>query len=193
MKQMKKIVLTHIPPAVEQALMEHLRPFESFEVETAAADLSAADPDLVIAGAPVSLPGCPVLALSFDRPHRLGDLLRQVGQMMAQPVLYIDDIPIGAYLFQPQKRTLARAGGDSIALTDREADMLAYLVRRRGRPVSRDMLLRDVWQYQEGVDTHTLETHIYRLRQKMEDTADAPGLLLTVEGGYTLHFPEASS
>jgi DNA-binding response OmpR family regulator len=82
--------------------------------------------------------------------------------------------------------------GEDIALTDREVDILAYLVRHRQAPVSRDMLLKNVWQYQEGVDTHTLETHIYRLRQKIEASADEPRLLLTVEGGYRLHLPETA-
>ena len=189
---MKKIVLMQIPGAVQQALMEHLGFLEGFEtvcLEKDTGDLAAQDPDLVIAGVPVHIPGCPVLQLNFARPQRLGALLRQTGQMLAQPVLYIDDIVLGDYVFKPQEKVLSREGAEDIALTDREVDILAYLARRRA-PVSRDTLLKNVWQYQEGVDTHTLETHIYRLRQKIEVSAEEPRLLLTVGSGYCLHLPE---
>ena len=125
-------------------------------------------------------------ATAQSAPPRYG----LIGQMIAQPVLYIDDIAIGDYTFKPQERSLVRKTGEAVALTDREADILAYLVRHRHAPVSRDALLKNVWQYQEGVDTHTLETHIYRLRQKIESSAADPRILLTVEGGYRLHLPE---
>lgn len=203
MKHMRKIILHHLPPAVEQALREHLGALDGFSIISAEknmADIAAQDPDLIITGAPVSAPGCPVLQLSFARPQAFGTLLRQIGQMLAQPVLYIDDITVGDYIFRPQEKALVREGGakegakggDDISLTDREVDILAYLVRHRQAPVSRDMLLKNVWQYGEGVDTHTLETHIYRLRQKIEASADEPRLLLTVEGGYRLHLPETA-
>lgn len=194
MGHMKKIVLMQVPAVVEQALMEHLEPpgdFEIVSMEKVTGDPAAENPDLVIAGADVRVPGCPVLHLSFMKPQKLGALLRQTGQMLAQPVLYIDDIVLGGYIFKPQEKVLSREGAEDIALTDREVDILAYLVRRHA-PVSRDMLLKNVWQYQEGVDTHTLETHIYRLRQKMEVSAEEPRLLLTVEGGYCLHLPETA-
>ena len=195
MKHMKKIFLTQIPAAVEQALMEHLGSMESFDIISAEKDtreIINEDPDLVITGGAVTVPGCPVLHLSFARTQKLGTLLRQIGQMLAQPVLYIDDIALGDYIFKPQEKALAREDGEDIALTDREVDILAYLVRHRQSPVSREMLLKNVWQYQEGVDTHTLETHIYRLRQKIEASADEPCMLLTVEGGYRLHLPETA-
>jgi len=195
MGHMKRIILTQIPAAVEQALMEHLGLIENFDIISAGKeirDISAQDPDLVITGAAVTVPGCPVQQLSFARTLRLGALLRQTGQMLAQPILYIDDIALGDYIFRPQEKALAREGAEDIALTDREVDILAYLVRHHQVPVSREALLKNVWQYQEGVDTHTLETHIYRLRQKMEASAEEPRLLLTVEGGYRLHLPETA-
>jgi DNA-binding winged helix-turn-helix (wHTH) protein len=196
MRHMKKIIVTQIPAAVEQALMEHLGAskgdFDIVCVEKGTRDISAEDPDLVITGGAESVPGCPVLQLTFAHTQKLGTLLRQIGQMLAQPVLYIDDIAIGDYVFKPQEKSLAREEEEDITLTDREVDILAYLVRHRQAPVSREMLLKNVWQYQEGVDTHTLETHIYRLRQKIEASAEEPRLLLTVEGGYRLHLPETA-
>jgi hypothetical protein len=186
MKQMKKILLTHIPPAVEQALTEQLKPFSGL---TIIKDSSGLKPDLVVTGSDGSgiVSGCPVFSLPAEKPFRLGAVLRQIGQMLAQPVLHMGDIALGPYIFKPQEKSLQR-GGDKIFLTDREVDILAYLVRHQGRPVGRDELLKNVWQYQEGIDTHTLETHIYRLRQKIETSAEDPRLILTTGDGYSLSF-----
>lgn len=195
LKQMKKILLIQIPAPVEQALTEQLKPFSSLEVlslKKPPAD-AALMPDIVVTsavGQETIFPGCPVLPLTWSKPQRLGLLLRQIGQMLSRPVLYIEDIAVGPYTFKSQEKSLVKEDGEEIALTDREVDILAYLVRRPGKPVSRDELLKNVWQYQEGVDTHTLETHIYRLRQKIEKQVDAPSILMTTEGGYSLHLPE---
>lgn len=187
MKQLKKILLISLPPAVEQALREQFQPFDFLQIGNAG-DFADSFPDLVIAdsAATAAMPGCPVLSLSWEQPKKLGALLRQISQMLAQPVLYTADTALGGYVFRPQKKTLSRDGAEDILLTDREADILVYLLRHRPQPVSRDALLKNVWRYQEGVDTHTLETHIYRLRQKIEAAAETPELLLTVDGGYIL-------
>ena len=191
---MKKILLTHLPLAVEQALTEQLVSFKGLSViSLKKGDSGSVVPDLVVTGEAkerAGYPACPVLFLSAIKKVRLGAVLRQMGQMLAQPVLYIDDIPLGSYVFKPQEKLLIPVKGEDIILTDREVDILAYLVRHRGKPVSRDELLKNVWQYQEGVDTHTLETHIYRLRQKIEISADDLPILQTVEGGYSLHLSE---
>jgi len=193
---MKNIFLTHLPLAVEQALTEQLISFSELDVISLKKGDSAPTslvPDLVITGEEkdkTEYPGCPVLFLSATKTKRLGEVLRQMSQMLAQPVLYIDDILLGHYVFKPQRKSLTSANGEEITLTDREADILAYLVRYRGRSVSRDELLKNVWQYQEGVDTHTLETHIYRLRQKIELSTDDPPIIQTIEGGYSLHLPK---
>lgn len=92
---------------------------------------------------------------------------------------------IGPYEFHPADRTLVAPEREPVRLTDKEAGILRYL-HRAGRPVSREELLGEVWGYNSGVTTHTLETHIYRLRQKMEPGPDDPRLLLTEEGGYRL-------
>jgi len=193
---MKKILLMQIPVAVEQALREQLGLFSDLEVVSFKKTLPDFIPDLVVLGSEACIPaqfsGYPVLSLSWAKPWRLGVLLRQIGQALHQPVLYIDDIAIGSYLFKPQEKSLLRQDGEEISLTDREVDILAYLLRRPGKPVSREELLKNVWQYQEGVDTHTLETHIYRLRQKVELHANDPRILLTVDGGYSLHLLETA-
>ena len=93
---------------------------------------------------------------------------------------------IGAYEFRPGMRVLIDAGQRKIRLTDKEAAILRYLYRSGEKPVGREELLREVWGYNAAVTTHTLETHIYRLRQKIEPDAQAPKLLITETGGYRL-------
>lgn len=93
---------------------------------------------------------------------------------------------IGPYDFRPGAKTLTDANGKRVRLTDKETAILKYLYRSGPKAVSRDELLKEVWGYNAAVTTHTLETHIYRLRQKIETDAQAPRLLLTETGGYRL-------
>jgi DNA-binding response OmpR family regulator len=94
---------------------------------------------------------------------------------------------IGPYTFRPSAKLLHdRVRGRKIRLTDKETGILKFLYRAGGKPMPRKVLLDEVWGYNSTVTTHTLETHIYRLRQKMEANPSAPSLLLTTEGGYKL-------
>jgi DNA-binding response OmpR family regulator len=93
---------------------------------------------------------------------------------------------IGSYDFRPGIRALVDAAQKKIRLTDKEAAILRYLYRSGEKPVGREELLREVWGYNSNVTTHTLETHIYRLRQKIEPDAQSPRLLITETGGYRL-------
>lgn len=99
-----------------------------------------------------------------------------------------DDVvyKIGSYDFRPGMRVLVDSGQKKIRLTDKEAAILRYLYRSGEKPVGREELLREVWGYNANVTTHTLETHIYRLRQKIEPDAQSPRLLITETGGYRL-------
>ena len=90
---------------------------------------------------------------------------------------------IGAFRFAPARKTLLR-GRRKIALTDKEADMLQYFCQHAGGVIPRAALLAQVWGYKSEISTHTLETHIYRLRQKLERNPKAPVFLRTVKGGY---------
>lgn len=92
---------------------------------------------------------------------------------------------IGPYEFQPAAKMLTD-GGRRVRLTEKETSILKYLYRAGAKPVPREELLREVWGYNSGVTTHTLETHIYRLRQKIEPEGDSPQLLITETGGYRL-------
>lgn len=93
---------------------------------------------------------------------------------------------IGPYEFRPAARMLVDARGKKVRLTDKEASILKYLYRASGKAVNREELLAEVWGYNASVTTHTLETHIYRLRQKIEAEPASARILLTEMGGYRL-------
>ena len=93
---------------------------------------------------------------------------------------------LGSYEFRPASKILIDAQQRKIRLTDKETNILKYLYRAGEIPISREELLAEVWGYNAGVTTHTLETHIYRLRQKIEADPANARLLLTEAGGYRL-------
>lgn len=93
---------------------------------------------------------------------------------------------IGPYTFRPAFKRLEPGEGREIRLTEKETNILKYLYRAGGKPVARDELLHEVWGYNSGVTTHTLETHIYRLRQKIEPEKGQARILMTEPGGYRL-------
>jgi len=93
---------------------------------------------------------------------------------------------LGSYEFRPSAKMLVDAGQKKIRLTEKETNILKYLYRAGEKPVSREELLAEVWGYNAGVTTHTLETHVYRLRQKIEPDPSNAKLLLTEAGGYRL-------
>ncbi len=93
---------------------------------------------------------------------------------------------VGPYEFKPAVKMLVTEEDRKVKLTEKETSILKFLYRAGGLPVSRDVLLDEVWGYNSGVTTHTLETHIYRLRQKIEPDTSQATLLLTESGGYRL-------
>ena len=93
---------------------------------------------------------------------------------------------IGPYEFRPAQKLLLDAKQKKIRLTDKETSILKYLYRAPDRTASREALLAEVWGYNAGVTTHTLETHIYRLRQKIEPDPGHAQILMTEVGGYRL-------
>jgi DNA-binding response OmpR family regulator len=93
---------------------------------------------------------------------------------------------LGSYEFRPANKLLVDSQGRKIRLTEKETNILKYLYRAGEKPVSREELLAEVWGYNAGVTTHTLETHVYRLRQKIESDPANARLLLTEAGGYRL-------
>jgi DNA-binding response OmpR family regulator len=94
-------------------------------------------------------------------------------------------LTVGRWLFHPAQKVLRDKEGGRIWLTSKEVDLLRYLVRTGGG-ASTQRLLADVWGYNPALSTHTLQTHIYRLRQKIEADPSNARLLVTTEGGYQL-------
>jgi len=93
---------------------------------------------------------------------------------------------LGPYTFKPAQKMLIDEKERKIRLTEKETNILKFLYRAANGAVARDVLLHEVWGYNAGVTTHTLETHIYRLRQKIEPDPSNARLLVTESGGYRL-------
>ncbi len=122
------------------------------------------------------------------KPFRVNELLARVRAQLRVFDNSEDAVfTVGPYLFRPSAKLLMEpARGRKIRLTDKESAILKFLYRAGGRPVPRQVLLNEVWGYNSAVTTHTLETHIYRLRQKIEPNPMQLRLLLTEAGGYRL-------
>lgn len=121
------------------------------------------------------------------KPFRYPVLLARIRAALRQHDQSEDVVfTIGPYSFQPAAKVLETPEGGKVRLTDKETNILKYLYRQGPRTISREVLLREVWGYNNRVTTHTLETHIYRLRQKIERDPSHARLLVTEEGGYRL-------
>jgi DNA-binding response OmpR family regulator len=121
------------------------------------------------------------------KPFRFAVLLARIRAQLRQHEASEDAIfTIGPYTFQPSSKLLVGPKGNKVRLTEKETAILRFLYRAGLRPISREVLLQEVWGYNSGVTTHTLETHIYRLRQKIEKDAASPEILVTEAGGYKL-------
>lgn len=121
------------------------------------------------------------------KPFKFTVLLARVrAQLRAHEQAEDATFTIGPYAFQPANKLLIDAKGKRLRLTDKEANILRFLYRAGDKAVSREVLLAEVWGYNAGVTTHTLETHVYRLRQKIEPDPAKAKLLVTEAGGYRL-------
>ncbi len=123
------------------------------------------------------------------KPFRLGVLLARVRAQLRQHEQSEDAVfTIGPYTFRPAAKLLIHdEKNQKIRLTEKEAAILKFLYRSGAKAVGREVLLDQVWGYNAGVATHTLETHIYRLRQKIEEDPSQARLLITEPGGYRLN------
>jgi DNA-binding response OmpR family regulator len=123
------------------------------------------------------------------KPFKMGLLLARIrAQLRRHERSEGTILIIGPYAFHPtEKIMIDSANGDrKIKLTEKETAMLRYLFRAGGTIIGRDVLLNEVWGYNSGVTTHTLETHVYRLRQKIERDPSNAEILVTEPGGYRL-------
>jgi DNA-binding response OmpR family regulator len=122
------------------------------------------------------------------KPFRLSVLLARLRARLQHLGNHDDGcLTIGPYSFQPSAKLMTAAnGGRKVRLTEKEAAILEYLYRAGDRVIGRDTLLGEIWGYNAGVTTHTLETHVYRLRQKIERDPARAEILVTESGGYRL-------
>lgn len=121
------------------------------------------------------------------KPFKFAVLLARIRAQLRQHEQSEDAVfKIGPYTFKPSAKLLLQEDNRKIRLTEKETAILKFLYRAGDKVVGRDVLLHEVWGYNAGVTTHTLETHIYRLRQKIEVDPSHTQLLVTEAGGYKL-------
>ncbi|MEM7302728.1 MAG: response regulator transcription factor [Pseudomonadota bacterium] len=121
------------------------------------------------------------------KPFRFAVLLARIRAQLRQHEQSEDAVfSIGEYTFKPSHKLMVEENGQKVRLTEKETAILKYLYRADQKVITRDILLEEVWGYNSGVTTHTLETHIYRLRQKIERDPSNAQLLVTESGGYKL-------
>ena len=121
------------------------------------------------------------------KPFRFAVLLARIRAQLRTHEQSEDAVfTIGQYTFKPAQKILLEENGSKVRLTEKETAIMKYLYRAEEKIIGRDELLEQVWGYNSGVTTHTLETHIYRLRQKIEKDPSNAQLLVTEGGGYKL-------
>ena len=121
------------------------------------------------------------------KPFRFAVLLARIRAHLRQHEASDDAIfTIGPFAFKPGAKLLVTDKGSKVRLTEKETAILRFLYRAGQRVIGRDVLLQEVWGYNSNVTTHTLETHIYRLRQKIEVDPGRARILVTESGGYKL-------
>jgi DNA-binding response OmpR family regulator len=125
--------------------------------------------------------------LGLAKPFRFSELLRSLEQLSGK-----EDVAIGRFRLDANAREMIDEQGRSLRLTEKETAILAYLARAGDQAVGRDELLGEVWGYAGDASTHTVETHIYRLRRKLTENGGSD-LLLTEAGGYRLGQSESKA
>ncbi|MER0236832.1 response regulator transcription factor [Fulvimarina sp. MAC8] len=121
------------------------------------------------------------------KPFRFAVLLARIRAQLRQHEQSEDaTFQVGPYVFKPSQKLLVDDKGTKIRLTEKETAIIRFLYRADRGVITRDVLLEEVWGYNSGVTTHTLETHVYRLRQKIEPDPSNARLLVTESGGYKL-------
>lgn len=122
------------------------------------------------------------------KPFKFAVLLARLRAHLRQHEASEDAVfQVGPYTFHPGSKLLVSNKGSKLKLTEKETAILRFLYRAGKKSVAREVLLQEVWGYNSQVTTHTLETHIYRLRQKIEPEPGSAKLLTTDAGGYRLN------
>ncbi len=129
----------------------------------------------------------------FIKPFSYQEVLIQLQgivtryEIKQQVTFKLDEIVI-----DPSSLTLTNESGEAVRMTQKEFELLYILYKARGKTLSREYLLREVWGYKKDIITNTLDTHIHWLRQKIEADSANPQIIVTIDGGYQIT-PEFSS
>lgn len=122
-----------------------------------------------------------------EPPYKIGMVLDKIDKAIFENA-YDQVIQYGDFTLQWSLSTV-KINNKNIDLTDRERDIMAELLIAKSQGCDRDYLLNKIWGYRNDLETHTLETHIYRLRQKIEAEPDNPAFLITIDRGYKINQP----
>ena len=123
----------------------------------------------------------------IEKPFRIHQLNKKIPTILAKISKSNEETyKIGPFIFFPLKKALILREQTKVELTEKEVAILKCLISSGEEAVDRDTLLEQVWNYSPDVTTHTLETHIYRLRQKLEFDSSIPRLILSKDGGFTI-------
>jgi DNA-binding response OmpR family regulator len=120
-------------------------------------------------------------------PQKLSALINQIQALNRQslwPASLKFETAFGSRSLNTRTREWL-GGEEDLVLTEKEVGVLLYLWQKK-TSVTREELLRELWQYAPDADTHTIETHMYRLRQKIEPDPANPQFLITGKDGYQL-------
>lgn len=130
------------------------------------------------------------LDMVISKPFSLNEFLNKLRSCInmfenrSEGYLFFND-----YELHPVAKEIVNLRNDeTVKLTEKEVAVIKYLYKAKGHNVSKNDLLRDVWDYNADVTTHTIETHIYRLRQKVEQDDASAQLIVTEDGSYKLKF-----
>lgn len=123
---------------------------------------------------------------TYTHPIRLGKLLDDLLKLQNKPNNSKKIIKFGEAILDTRQFMFSRTDGKTTTLTEKETEILIFLHNKKPEHIPRNNLLKAVWKYAESVETHTLETHIYRLRQKIETDPSNPKILMTNEKGYSV-------
>ncbi len=172
-----EIIFLNADAAVEAALKQYCAPYLSEDVRFSKEYGT---------GQPIEID-----VSAFTPPMRIGAVVDRIHALVHQRVKKMNerDLKIGAYTLDKARSQLKMGdAGKVINLTDKERDILETLYLAGDAGVDKQSLLSSVWGFVEGLETHTLETHIYRLRQKIEADPVNPEVILTTDAGYALNF-----
>ena len=124
----------------------------------------------------------------IEKPFRIQFFINKIDFVLAK-ISGSSDVSyrIGPFVFFPEKKVIKFDDQPDIELTEKEVSILKCLLSHREGPVDRKKLLKQVWNYNLGVTTHTLESHIYRLRQKLETDPSIPRLIISEGGGFKIN------